>query len=285
MTSQVYVFNDTVLFVGRLPANDWHKSSTTMLASCLHKNFHSTIENQQQIISAKTLLFSADLRRKTEYSNGGLVAILLFPNYLVLNTAVESCMTQSMHDPRILSDISNQTEWLAFLQHVYDTQGSIQEVKKGLIGFFEHRFKSYANHNLFDIDVGKISAPIANIVQKIKYNVAFEGDDTKMVESQCMSAQHLRRVFKKEVGTSMSKFTTYQRMIQALRWRSKGLNLTDSILSAGYFDLCHSNKSYKHAYGIGQQHIMSNSHIQLDETFIEWLKPRNRQTELSDRQV
>jgi AraC family transcriptional regulator len=75
-----------------------------------------------------------------------------------------------------------------------------------------------------------------------------------------LSPSRLRHLFKRQLGLSIQRYLLWQRLLTALQNCAQGHSLTWAAYEAGFADLAHLTRVFRHSFGLKPSEILKNSH-------------------------
>ncbi len=254
-----YAFNDTILFIGPIPPNDWHPIPVETLATNLNNHFN-VWKLDGSTRPATSLYWPSSVVRKTSYKKGDLLAFFMFPNYLPVAQITRYKMQQRFETIDAWHQIENESAWVKLLNRIYLEKPEADTAKAWLNNFLNN-----SEHCLFSLTEKSIDTRIYQAITLIKEQIVY-GSDIELAEQFNLSEQHLRRLFKKEVGTSISNYKIHLQILFMAILKSQGHTLTASSNGVGFYDLAHVDKRHKRIYGISASHTIIKSEIKVDSS-------------------
>jgi len=254
MKSVVYLFQDVILFIGRLPPNAVHSIPVETLSTNLDGDFR-VMDDTGQYTQMKTCYWRAGVSRITEYEPSDRLAFMLFPNYLEMAPVLQKKMQFNCDKNTVAYGIEQEEVWVRFLSDIYHTRPSIDAVKLNINKILGDDF----NVSLFNMSA-VLDERIKQAIHLLKQEVTY-GQHTELHKALGISASHLRRLFKAKLGNSMSQYRMHLKILSAALLKSDGNDLTQSAYGAGFYDLPHLNKLHKKGYGVPIASTISQSDI------------------------
>ena len=257
----IYVYPDCILFIGKLPENDWHAIPVETAAFNLTNLFRVKTDLKNSFKS-KSIYYPSNVVRQTKYGKNDVLAFMIFPKYLPLSTHFQQRFLNAVVYGKelIKTEMLNELQWFDILKNAYNNRVTGSELKRDFNSFF-----CVDNDGLFQVQENLLSKQVENVINYIKKSALNnEAIDLEKDLDMQYSLQHIRRLFKAQVGTSIKKYYTHQRMIQKLLGNSLDLNTTEAAVYASYYDLSHACKSHKQSYGIPIDATW-NADIRIDE--------------------
>ncbi len=256
----IYLFNETILFIGDIPPNDWHAIPVETIATHLAGEFSVQSHCGQQL-PMTSIYWPASMERKTKYNDGEVLAYFMFPRYLNIFTKLEGSLNQvwSVND-EVRYEMVREQQWIALLKEAYRFRLDAETVK----GRINDIFSDQGQNNLFDYNHCRLDPRIRQLIQLLKEEVACNRE-IDFSAHLGLSEQHLRRLFKETVGCSIAQYKTHLRMCLVVLLKSQGHNVTESTAGAGFYDLSHADKQHKKVYGISTAYTLSRSDVVVDE--------------------
>lgn len=260
MQSLIYIFNETILFIGRIPPNQLHANPVDTLATNLDANYLVHDADNGAPAHAQSLYWPGAMPRKTEYDSEDVLSYFMFPKHLSVATLLRQRMQWSLKGGELGVGIEQQTAWVALLKKIYQERPETGVVKQRLNQFFGMP----DDHDLFSADCRQADCRVTKALQLIKEELIYNSDKN-YAEVVGLSEQHLRRLFRDYVGTSLGRYKIHLRMLILVVLKARGMNFTDSAVGVGFYDLSHSEKTHKSTFGISQANTLSVSELKVDD--------------------
>lgn len=260
MQSVIYIFNETILFIGRIPPNQLHANPVDTLATNLNADYLVHDADNGQPAHAQCLYWPGAMPRKTEYDSEDVLSYFMFPKHLSVAALLRQRMQWSLKGGKLGVEIEQQTAWVELLQKIYRERPEPDVVKQ----LFNQFLGMPDEHDLFAADCRQADGRVIKALQLVKEELIYNSD-TNYAEVVGISEQHLRRLFRHYVGTSLGRYKIHLRMLILVVLKARGLNFTDSAVGVGFYDLSHSEKTHKSTFGISQANTLSVSELKVDE--------------------
>jgi len=163
--------------------------------------------------------------------------------------------------PNVSSAIKNEDEWLDIFMKAYQERLSPAEFKKKLSTFFNLENPNSIFKPIPEADSRVIK--FSNSAQELPPEQLDE-----FIDSFPISKQHFRRIFKRDAGATISQYKIHHMMLSIVLFKTLGQSMTDSSISAGFYDISHAYKSHLNAYGISYASTLSSSDIFIDHDLL-----------------
>lgn len=253
--SIIYVLKEAILFIGKIPPNDWHSIPVETIACNLTGEFSPECK-AGTMPPAKTLYWPSGICRKTEYAKEDVLVFFMFPGYLKISKLMKQAMNQTLI-ANVSSTIQNESKLLDIFMQAYQERLPSTALKNKMTGFFNLDNTSDLFSCRPEIDSRVIKFSTFAQTQSLE-----NYDD--FIKSLDISKKHFSRIFKNSVATTVSQYKTHYMLREVLLLINQGLNLTTSSIGAGFYDVAHIYKTHLKSYGIAYSETALNSDIVVD---------------------
>lgn len=270
----VYLFNDAILFIGRVPIGELHATPVNSLVASLQEriSFQAAGENSDIV---RCIYLPGGAKRKLIGSDDLLLSCLTFPKYLRIARRVEQKMRHNWSTAGGIYDMDGESEWIRIMEYLYLNRPEAGSAYGAIRNFYG------AGESLFEPEYETMDIRVREAIRLIKQQVANE-QKSDIAGQLGVSSQHLRRLFKQSVGVGLAKYTTHVRMMSLVILRNDGLSVTEAIAGAGFYDASHCDKRHRESYGISPSYTLSvcDTRVHADVSLQHLFERRKQQTGL-----
>lgn len=147
----------------------------------------------------------------------------------------------------IYSDFKNEVEFNDYLTHIHKKSQPANETKIAI----SHLFETYALND-FNLD-----SRVSNVVDQIKESIDTNLSIESLAQSVNLSVPGLTKLFKKQTGVPIRRYRQWHRLFVTAVEISKGKNLTDAAIDAGFTDLSHCTHTFNMMLGMKPSYFLS----------------------------
>lgn len=253
--SIIYVLKEGILFIGKIPPNDWHSIPVETIACNLTGTFSPQCK-EGAMPTAKTLYWPSGVCRKTEYAEEDILVFFMFPGYLKIAKLIQEKMSKTLLE-NVGSTIEYENDFLNIFRQAYHERLSLLELKKKLVGFFEleNTVDLFSTRPEIDSRIKQFST--------FAQTPSLDGLDD-FFKNLTISKKHFSRIFKNNSGASVSQYKTHHMLRTAVLLIHQGQNMTESSIGAGFYDVAHIYKTHLKSYGVAYSQTVLNSDILID---------------------
>lgn len=235
----MYLWQDLVLYIGRLPPSVQHRNAVDILAIDLENPFSVSIDDGLSWDHCKSVFWPANQAHKSEYHDDFMAYLFIEPSSSNYSHFIKHRMRTYKRKYHINIDSEENTinQCIRIFNERADAQTSFSTLMSAVhpdINLAEHddgfdqRVLSVINH----IKINKDSFYIKELAQRVE-----------------LSTSRLEHLFKLETGMSISRFRMWDKIKKFTKYMAKGKSITDAALEAGFSDASHFTRTFKYIIG------------------------------------
>lgn len=266
MQPVIYLFGETILFIGCIPPNQWHAIPVETLSTNISADFRVQTGFGSEH-NMKSIHWPSGLVRNTCYEPSDVLSYMIFPAHLNLYSYIDNTVTRKWPaNPDVRYQMKREAEWVDLLTKLYEERPSAEHAKQLI-----NQLLSPANSQcLFEPSDCRTDPRTRKAVKYVREQVIL-GKNSDIAERLNISQQHLNRLFRKDLHCSLGLYRAHLMMIGTVVLKSQGLSVTQSAIGAGFYDLSHAEKRHKQAYGIAIASTIAKSDLRVEKRLLDEL--------------
>ncbi len=238
------LWGNRALFMGYLPEFGMRRQGAAAICVGLERDLEISTD-EREWITCRTALTPPLLNHAIRFSGG--YCALLFIDTHAQDLKTLAAANKEQHRNGLYVPLLEEAALLDILQRISGTSSDagLRELLKEL-SFGEQPVPT-------PMPDGGLGRVMAHMLARISENTPVE----ELAVLAGMSVSNLEHQFRERVGIPLRMFRNWFRLKSVVLSVSKGKNLTDAALAAGFFDSAHFSRAFKETFGLPPSEIFN----------------------------
>jgi AraC-like DNA-binding protein len=235
----IYLWQDLVLFIGRLAPNEFHRNAVDTLAINLEGQFKITIDEGETWDECRSVFWPNNLPHQSVFDNDIVVFFFIEPSSPNYGNFVKSHMKK------------NKNYYIDLESEEYAIHNFIQIFNERPEPEIAHELlmKAINPHTGLDEIREELDDRVLrtiNLIREKDFNFLV----SELAKNIELSTSRLEHLFKQETGMSIARYRQWDKIKKFTRSISYGKNLTEAALDVGFTDGSHFSRTFKYLIGV-----------------------------------
>lgn len=238
----LYMWQDKVLYIGRLPSNIPHSIPVSTLSINLCNLFKVSSNKGLSWHECRSVFWPANLSHESIYNEDVMVFFLMEPTANF--DFVENNM--KLNQNGFYYGFEGEENLIDIFSDIYLKRPSVGDVKNMIdstIAWSASMSEKASRKDCLD-------KRIAALIHSIKKEPTKKRSVDELAGDSGLSRPYLMQLFKEQAGMPIGKFQLWVRLLFSLRLVLSGRDVTTSALSGGFSDAAHFSRTFKKMIGM-----------------------------------
>lgn len=242
MQAFVYILDEVILYLGRLPNNLMHKMPLVSYSTNLEAPFRAISGNFQEEKIVRSVLWPQNSKRQVTDCDETIMVIMMLPAYHIYYEHLKKSMQVSWKTASLQS--SKESSLIELFRELNDNKCTPEYAKEKLDHLIVGRpCQQSENYRKMDVRIAGTIVEM-NELPDSKINLDYFASKYKV------STAHFSRLFKRNTYISFAEYRKSQKLLRAIVARHGVNSHSNAAYDAGFYDISHFNKVFKDMFGM-----------------------------------